>query len=60
MADDEQQATRPPRKPYLRPELSKVQLRPQEAVLGGCKTMGVGGPGNPMCSDNGSCFTLGS
>jgi hypothetical protein len=32
------------RKPYEKPELSEVALRPEEAVLGNCKTMGVSGP----------------
>jgi hypothetical protein len=37
-----------PKKPYVRPEVQQVQLKPEEAVLGGCKISGGGsGPGNP-------------
>jgi hypothetical protein len=28
------------KKPYTKPTLRRVELRPQEAVLGGCKTSG--------------------
>jgi hypothetical protein len=29
-----------PKKPYVKPKIRRVELRPQEAVLGGCKTNG--------------------
>jgi hypothetical protein len=29
-----------PKKPYTKPSIRRVELRPQEAVLGGCKTSG--------------------
>ncbi|HKR00521.1 MAG TPA: hypothetical protein VJT09_07595 [Pyrinomonadaceae bacterium] len=29
-----------PKKPYRKPVVRRVELRPQEAVLGGCKTSG--------------------
>jgi len=32
------------KKPYVRPEVKQVPLRPEEAVLGGCKTSGSNGP----------------
>lgn len=28
------------KKPYQKPRIRRVELRPQEAVLGGCKTSG--------------------
>lgn len=28
------------KKPYVKPKIRRVELRPQEAVLGGCKTAG--------------------
>jgi hypothetical protein len=31
------------RKPYCKPEIERVKLVPEEAVLGGCKTLANGG-----------------
>jgi hypothetical protein len=47
------------RKPYEKPTLSQVSLRPEEAVLGNCKTMGVAGPANSDCMTLG-CMSFGS
>ena len=44
----------PERKPYEKPTLSQVALRPEEAVLGNCKTMGVGGPASPTAPRSGA------
>jgi len=48
------------RKPYEKPVLSEVALRPEEAVLGNCKTMGVAGPAEADCTSLGGCMTFGS
>ena len=48
------------RKPYLKPQLRKVDLRPEEAVLGNCKTNGTTAGPTPTCVVVGSCSTLGS
>ena len=48
------------RKPYEKPTLSEVALRPEEAVLGNCKTMGVAGPAESDCTSLGGCMTFGS
>ena len=32
------------RKPYTKPQVTKIALRPEEAVLGGCKVAGTSGP----------------
>lgn len=37
------------KKPYSKPRLRQVDLRPEEAVLGGCKTGGTGGPAGVDC-----------
>lgn len=50
----------PRRKPYEKPTLSQVALRPEEAVLGNCKTMGVAGPAQADCISFGGCATMGS
>ncbi len=49
------------KKLYARPELMRVQLRPEEAVLGACKSAGgtVGGGAGGTCSAV-SCQTAGS
>jgi hypothetical protein len=48
----------PARRPYEPPELVKIELRPEEAVLGACKTMTSGGVGADaacaLCSMTGS------
>lgn len=42
------------RRPYLPPRLTSVKLRPEEAVLGGCKTAATAsGMGPQIC---GTCF----
>jgi hypothetical protein len=39
-----------PKKPYMKPEVKQVPLRPEEAMLGACKAAGVGGgPASPTC-----------
>lgn len=50
------------KKPYAKPVLKQVALRPEEAVLGNCKTSGVTGPvGAGDCAPGGaSCSSQGS
>jgi len=38
-----------PKKPYVKPEVTQVPLRPEEAVLGNCKVSMVTGPGSMNC-----------
>jgi hypothetical protein len=47
------------RKPYVKPEVKQVPLRPEEAVLGFCKTATVAGPLQSTCSTL-SCLSNGS
>jgi len=37
------------KKPYARPEVKQVPLRPEEAVLGNCKGTGGSGPTGASC-----------
>jgi len=37
------------KKPYVRPVVRQIQLRPEEAVLGFCKNTGYFGPGADNC-----------
>lgn len=45
---------------YLKPELVKVSLTPEEAVLGNCKMEGTHGPGIGQCTVPTTCFAVGS
>ena len=47
------------KKPYQKPEIKKIHLRPEEAVLGFCKNTGFFGPGSSNCGF-GTCFSSGS
>ena len=47
------------KKPYVKPEIKKVSLRPEEAVLGFCKTNVVAGPLSSACATL-SCLSNGS
>ncbi len=46
--------------PYEAPRLTKISLRPEEAVLGNCKTSSAVGPVQPTCSFTGACLHIGS
>jgi len=49
------------RKAYEKPEVVKVPLRPDEAVLGHCKSGSAAGPGGGgNCTPVGICFSQGS
>ena len=51
----------PKKKPYLRPDIRQVELLPDEAVLGLCKTTGTTGPGGQSCNQAiFACATIGS
>jgi hypothetical protein len=47
------------KKPYEPPQLTKVSLRPEEAVLGACKIPGSAGPVGNSCNST-QCRTQGS
>lgn len=47
------------KKLYAKPELRQVDLRPEEAVLGNCKTLGVAGPLAGSCTTTG-CSVIGT
>jgi hypothetical protein len=50
----------PKRAPYHKPKVERVPLRPEEAVLGACKTGGISGPGDPTACSTFGCYNLGS
>jgi hypothetical protein len=43
------------RKPYAKPSVRRVPLRPDEAVLGGCKKSGQSGPLSGDCQTPAAC-----
>ena len=48
------------KKPYLKPEITRFPLRPEEAVLGFCKSNSSAGPSGGNCHVVGFCQTAGS
>ena len=48
------------RKTYTRPAWTRVKLRPEEAVLGACKTNSVGGPASGDCTVPSACSSVAS
>jgi len=49
------------KKLYARPEVKKITLTPEEAVLGFCKNSSKNGPVNPSnCGTGVYCYGLGS
>lgn len=51
------------KRPYVKPEIKQVALRPDEAVLGACKSSsgsGGSGPGGGNCRTPIPCSSLGS
>jgi len=50
-----------PKKSYVKPRLRQVDLRPEEAVLGACKTGSTAGPASSPCNAIAvGCSTAGS
>jgi hypothetical protein len=48
-------------KPYEAPKVVRISLRPEEAVLGNCKTSSSAGPVSGSCTTMGSpCMSIGS
>jgi hypothetical protein len=49
------------KKTYAKPEIRQVSLRPEEAVLGACKSSSVAaGPGGTCAQGGGNCFAVAS
>lgn len=49
------------KKRYEKPQVKQVVLKPEEAVLGACKTTTVAGPAQSRCNNGGlRCSTIGS
>ncbi len=55
--DEKQQ---PGKKRYEPPKVTVISLRPEEAVLGHCKSASIGGPVGTACTNLGGCSVIGS
>ena len=51
-ANDKRELTK---RPYTKPRIQEVPLRPDEAVLGNCKTAAVSGPAQHRCTSPSNC-----
>ena len=57
MKDNSEERVEGQKKPYVRPEVRKVALKPEEAVLGACKTTSQTGPAAANCGNPIYCYT---
>ncbi len=57
MMDENQ---REEKKAYEPPRVTVISLRPEEAVLGHCKSMSSAGPVGGTCHNTGNCQGIGS
>jgi hypothetical protein len=49
------------KRPYEKPQVKQVVLKPDEAVLGACKTTAIAGPAQSRCNNGGlRCSVIGS
>lgn len=60
MKEVDGQEDAPRRLAYEAPSVDRVELRPEEAVLGACKTGESGGPRASRCRSAVTCSTIGS
>jgi hypothetical protein len=61
MIDTPEPGAQRAKKPYSEPTLIQVPLKPEETVLGSCKTSGSGaGPGGTTCHSPSACSSLAS
>jgi hypothetical protein len=58
MADED--PNRAAKSKYEAPMVTRISLRPEEAVLGHCKNMTAAGPVGGTCNAVGNCQTIGS
>ena len=60
MGERDRTGSPPAKKPYVKPHVKRVVLKPEEAVLGTCKTASVSGPNQARCSTPSNCSSIGS
>jgi hypothetical protein len=46
---------------YVKPQVKQILLKPEEAILGACKTSAIAGPAQAKCNTGGiHCSLIGS
>jgi hypothetical protein len=60
MQEEREPNTLHQKKPYIKPTVQQVALRPEEAVLGNCKSGSSSGPAQAFCTVPSGCSTSGS
>jgi len=46
---------------YVKPQVKQIMLKPEEAILGACKTAAIAGPAQSKCNNGGlKCSNVGS
>jgi hypothetical protein len=60
MKDRSEKGAMQPKKPYSKPEVRQVPLRPEEAVLGACKSSSAVGMAQATCDFVSACNVIGS
>ncbi|MGD0101040.1 MAG: hypothetical protein ABSC60_11895 [Acidobacteriota bacterium] len=46
---------------YVKPQVKQILLKPEEAILGACKTSSIAGPAQAKCNNAGiHCSNIGS
>jgi hypothetical protein len=60
MHDEDRDEKKVTKKPYQPPEITRVPLRPDEAVLGSCKAAASSGPFQSDCTSPSTCSDSGS
>jgi len=58
--DSNENGQREEKRPYTKPQIQEVPLRPDEAVLGNCKTGAVSGPAQHRCTTPSNCSSAAS
>ena len=60
MGETSAKTTGKARKPYAKPQVSRVKLQSEEAVLGFCKSTSRSGPVQSRCNQFVNCRSIGS
>jgi hypothetical protein len=60
MTNEQDETPARPKKAYSKPRIRQVVLRPEEAVLGSCKTSTKSGPAQARCNFPSACRGHGS
>jgi hypothetical protein len=57
---EEHGSEQPMKRKYETPAVTRISLRPEEAVLGHCKSLTATGPVGGTCNAVGNCHNIGS